>query len=274
MQDKTYFTPKELSQSQLYMNTVMDDLPMLEEGKTYTKQELVMSHLRLVVRIVSQYVNKNRHDQENLFDDLIQEGNLALMKAAETFDPSQNIAFASYAIPHIKYAIQEARMEAKSTFKLCTTKAHRKVYFNISKYRSGETLNPDELIKMSTELNLSVDKIRESELRLRTQYFSIDDEYTEDGDAYAYTVGDETYEPSKYIENLEMEYLLNYGIKNAMNKLNDREKVIIQERWMNDENAPVLKEFGERFGVSTERARQIEQGAMKKLRKELEPAYI
>ena len=243
----------------------IQSLPMLEDTATASTEELIVSHLRLVTSIVSKTY---RHDHE-LYDDLIQIGNIALMTAAKNYDATRGIKFASYAIPYIQMLIMNYVMDNRSDIKVLTTKPIRKAYFNQKKYRSIDGKLDRE--RMSADLSISVEDIQEMEQRMSNHFISIGLSDTDEDDFFQ--VPDENSDPAKVIQHLEFEDFMQNDIKEAMDKhLTDRERFIIEHRYFVDEPL-ILKDIAPIFGVSVERVRQIEKQALGKLKKVLDKKF-
>ncbi|MDP3204433.1 MAG: RNA polymerase sigma factor RpoH, partial [Hydrogenophaga sp.] len=245
--------------------------------------QLVMSHLRLVVSIARQYLGYGLPH-----GDLIQEGNVGLMKAVKRFDPDQGVRLVSYAMHWIKAEIHEYVLKNCRMVKLATTKAQRKLFFNLRSRKQGfrsdaldgdthrEVLSDVEVGIMAKELNVKPEEVREMETRLSGGDVVLDPGPGDDGeDAFgpiAY-LADATHEPTAVLESAERDALATEGVAQAMNELDDRSRRIVSERWLkvNDDGSGgmTLHELAAEYGVSAERVRQIEVAAMKKMRKAL-----
>ena len=245
--------------------------------------QLVMSHLRLVVSIARQYLGYGLPH-----GDLIQEGNVGLMKAVKRFDPDQGVRLVSYAMHWIKAEIHEYVLKNCRMVKLATTKAQRKLFFNLRSRKQGfrsdaldgdthrEVLSDVEVGIMAKELNVKPEEVREMETRLSGGDVVLDPGPGDDGeDAFgpiAY-LADATHEPTAVLESAERDALATVGVAQAMSELDDRSRRIVSERWLkvNDDGSGgmTLHELAAEYGVSAERVRQIEVAAMKKMRKAL-----
>ncbi|MDM7942247.1 MAG: RNA polymerase sigma factor RpoH [Hydrogenophaga sp.] len=245
--------------------------------------QLVMSHLRLVVSIARQYLGYGLPH-----GDLIQEGNVGLMKAVKRFDPDQGVRLVSYAMHWIKAEIHEYVLKNCRMVKLATTKAQRKLFFNLRSRKQGfrsdaldgethrDVLSDAEVGIMAKELNVKPEEVREMETRLSGGDVVLDPSPGDDGeDAFgpiAY-LADATHEPTAVLESAERDALATEGVARAMNELDDRSRRIVSERWLkvNDDGSGgmTLHELAAEYGVSAERVRQIEVAAMKKMRKAL-----
>ena len=273
-------------------------LPMLtlQEEQTFSRQfredndlaaagKLVLSHLRLVVSIARQYLGYGLPH-----GDLIQEGNVGLMKAVKRFDPEQGVRLVSYAMHWIKAEIHEYILKNWRMVKVATTKAQRKLFFNLrsmkQRFKSDdaaadagthrETLNEDQIDAMASELRVKREEVIEMETRLSGGDVMLDPSPSDDGeDAFgpiAYLT-DTQHEPTAMIEAHQRDVLSSDGIATALEALDERSRRIVEERWLkvNDDNSGgmTLHELAAVYGVSAERIRQIEVAAMKKMKKTL-----
>ena len=246
---------------------------------------LVLSHLRLVVSVSRKYLGYGLPH-----GDLIQEGNIGLMKAVKRFDPDQGVRLVSYAMHWIKAEIHEYILKNWRMVKMATTKAQRKLFFNLrsmkQRYRSEnaaadldthrDTLNDSQIDAMAAELNVKREEVIEMEARLSGGDVLLDPSPSEDGeDAFgpiAYLT-DTAHEPTAMIEAHHRDVLASDGISLALDTLDDRSRHIVEERWLkvNDDNSGgmTLHDLAAVYGVSAERIRQIEVAAMKKMKKAL-----
>ncbi|MDP4608337.1 MAG: RNA polymerase sigma factor RpoH [Burkholderiaceae bacterium] len=249
---------------------------------------LIMSHLRLVVSVSRQYLGYGLPH-----NDLIQEGNIGLMKAVRRFDPDQGVRLVSYAMHWIKAEIHEYVLRNWRMVKVATTKAQRKLFFNLRSMKAGmhqaaqgedggaerNTLNPEEVATMAGRLNVKPEEVLEMEARLAGGDVLLDPTPSGDGDEAFGPISyltDARFEPTAVLEAQEREHLATDGVSNAMATLDERSKRIVTERWLkvNDDGSGgmTLHELAAEYGVSAERIRQIEAAAMKKMRKALTPA--
>ena len=246
---------------------------------------LILSHLRLVVSISRQYLGYGLPH-----GDLIQEGNVGLMKAVKRFDPDQGVRLVSYAMHWIKAEIHEYILKNWRMVKVATTKAQRKLFFNLRSMKQGfkadsaaadggthrDTLSPDEVSQMATRLNVKPEEVLEMETRLSGGDVLLDPSPSDDGDEgfgpIAY-LADATQEPTAQIESRQRDRLSTDGISTALEALDERSRRIVEERWLkvNDDGSGgmTLHELAAEYGVSAERIRQIEVAAMKKMKKAL-----
>ena len=247
--------------------------------------KLVLSHLRLVVSISRQYLGYGLPH-----GDLIQEGNVGLMKAVKRFDPDQGVRLVSYAMHWIKAEIHEYILKNWRMVKVATTKAQRKLFFNLrsmkQRYKSDdaaadagthrETLNEEQIDAMAAELRVKREEVIQMETRLSGGDVLLDPSPSDDGEdgfgPIAYLT-DTQHEPTAMIEARERDVLASDGIASAMQALDERSRRIVEERWLkvNDDNSGgmTLYELAADYGVSAERIRQIEVAAMKKMKKTL-----
>lgn len=227
-------------------------------------RQLIMSHLRLVVSISRQYLGYGLAHA-----DLIQEGNVGLMKAVKRFDPTRGVRLVSFAVHWIKAEIHEYVIRNWRLVKIATTKAQRKLFFNLRRMRpDGQTLNPQDVDDIARELNVRPQDVSEMEVRMsgRDMAFElpVDDD---DGFAPISYLSDEGHdEPSQVLERRAYDTLQGTSLDNALAGLDARSRRIVQARWLQDEGGATLHELAAEFGVSAERIRQIEAAAFKKLR--------
>jgi RNA polymerase sigma-32 factor len=234
-------------------------------------RELVLSHLRFVVHIARGYAGYGLP-----MNDLVQEGNIGLMKAVKRFDPSVGVRLVSFAVHWIRAEIHEYVLRNWRLVKVATTKAQRKLFFNLRRMKKNLTwLNADETQAVAKDLGVSAAEVTEMERRLSARDLSFD--LSTDGDE------EESYGPAAYLpaadadpaEQVEAEEWSSSSqdrLAQAMQRLDDRSRSILQRRWMSEDKA-TLHELADEYGVSAERIRQIEAGAIAKL-KGLLPAPI
>jgi RNA polymerase sigma-32 factor len=265
-----------LEQEQQYARQLKNDGDVDAAGK------LVLSHLRLVVSIARQYLGYGLPH-----GDLIQEGNVGLMKAVKRFDPDQGVRLVSYAMHWIKAEIHEYILKNWRMVKVATTKAQRKLFFNLRSMKQGfkadaadgthrDTLSEGEINSMAEQLNVKREEVIEMETRLSGGDVMLDPGPSEDGeDSYgpiAY-LADTHQEPTALLEARQRDSLASDGISTALAELDPRSRRIVEERWLkvNDDGSGgmTLHELAADYGVSAERIRQIESAAMKKMKKAL-----
>jgi len=232
----------------------------LEAAKT-----LILSHLKLVVKVAKGYSGYGLPQS-----DLVQEGNIGLMKAVKRFDPERGVRLVSFAIYWIKAEIQEYIVKNWRLVKTATTKAQRKLFFNLrSMKKTIQPLKSDEINSIAKELNVKPEDVREMEYRLNGNEISLDygsDESEEDIYRPIAYLKDETPEPSEQMEIDQSEGNNLSSLSKALSSLDERSRLILEERWLKDKDASTLHELADKLGVSAERIRQIEQAAMKKIK--------
>ena len=273
-------------------------LPMLtlEEEQTFARQlkndnnvdaagKLVLSHLRLVVSVSRQYLGYGLPHS-----DLIQEGNVGLMKAVKRFDPDHGVRLVSYALHWIKAEIHEYILKNWRMVKVATTKSQRKLFFNLRSMKQRfkaadaeadagthrDTLSEDQIDAMAATLNVKREEVIEMETRLSGGDVMLDPGPSADGEEsygpIAYLT-DTRHEPTAMIEATQRDALASDGIATALDGLDERSRRIVEERWLkvNDDasGGMTLHELAAVYGVSAERIRQIEAAAMKKMKKTL-----
>ncbi len=235
-----------------------------DNGDLNAARELIMSHLRLVVSISRQYLGYGLPHA-----DLIQEGNVGLMKAVRRFDPSRGVRLVSFAVHWIKAEIHEYVIRNWRLVKVATTKAQRKLFFNLRRMRpDGQTLNSSQVEEIARELNVRPKDVSEMEVRMSGNDTSFDVPSDED-DGYApvmYLSDNGHSEPSQVLERREAAKLQGTGLDNALAGLDARSRRIVEARWLQDDGGATLHDLASEFGVSAERIRQIEVAAFKKLR--------
>ncbi|NLY64115.1 MAG: RNA polymerase sigma factor RpoH [Alcaligenaceae bacterium] len=235
-----------------------------KEGDLNAARDLVMSHLRLVVSISRQYLGYGLPHA-----DLIQEGNIGLMKAVKRFDVSRGVRLVSFAVHWIKAEINEYIIRNWRMVKVATTKAQRKLFFNLRSMRpDGKTLDPEHIEGIAAKLNVRPEDVSEMEVRLSGRDMSLESPHDDD-DEFApitYLSDEGDHEPSTVIEKRAYDTLQSTGVANALAQLDARSRRIIEARWLQDDGSATLHELAAEFGVSAERIRQIEAAAMKKMR--------
>jgi len=275
--------------------SAVNRLPMLspEEEREFARKlkdendleaagKLVLSHLRLVVSVSRKYLGYGLPH-----GDLIQEGNIGLMKAVKRFDPDQGVRLVSYALHWIKAEIHEYILKNWRMVKVATTKAQRKLFFNLRSMKQGfkdeedaqthrETLTDAQIEVMARELNVKREEVIEMETRMAGGDVLLDPAPGDDGEEafgpIAY-LADASHEPTAVLESQQRDAMATDGIASALEGLDARSRRIVEERWLkvNDDGSGgmTLHELAAEYGVSAERIRQIESAAMKKMRKAL-----
>jgi RNA polymerase sigma-32 factor len=230
-------------------------------------RELVLSHLRLVVSVARQYLGYGLPHA-----DLIQEGNIGLMKAVKRFDPERGVRLVSFAVHWIKAEIHEFIIRNWRLVKVATTKAQRKLFFNLRSMRpDGRTLDAEQIEHIAQQLNVRREDVSEMEVRLSGRDLALEKQQ-EDEDSYApiaYLSDNAHQEPSQVLERAARDSLHSEGLSSALQVLDARSRRIIEARWLQDEGGATLHALAREFGVSAERIRQIEAAALKKMRSTL-----
>ena len=227
-------------------------------------RELVLSHLRLVVSIARGYLGYGLPHA-----DLIQEGNVGLMKAVKRFDPDRGVRLVSFAVHWIRAEIHEYILRNWRMVKIATTKAQRKLFFNLRSMKKGlGSLSRDETEAMARQLNVKPSDVSEMEMRLGGQDLSLEPvgEDEEDGFGPISYLTNPDEEPGRILEHEQDERLQAQGLAQALSNLDARSRRIIEARWLRETDTATLHELADEFGVSAERVRQIEAQAMKKMR--------
>ncbi len=275
--------------------SAVNRLPMLtlEQEQTFARElresndmasaeKLVLSHLRLVVSTSRKYLGYGLPH-----GDLIQEGNIGLMKAVKRFDPDQGVRLVSYALHWIKAEMHEYILKNWRMVKVATTKAQRKLFFNLRSMKQGykddadvathrDTLSDDQISQMAKTLNVKREEVIEMEQRMSGGDVLLDPSPSDDGEEafgpIAY-LADSAQEPTSLMEANARDNLATDGIATALQGLDDRSRKIVEERWLkvNDDGSGgmTLHDLAAIYGVSAERIRQIEVAAMKKMKKVL-----
>ena len=264
-----------LEQEQEFARKLKNENDLEAAGK------LVLSHFRVVVSVARQYLGYGLPHA-----DLIQEGNIGLMKAVKRFDPDQGVRLVSYAMHWIKAEIHEYILKNWRMVKVATTKAQRKLFFNLRSMKQGmkaeadeatgthrDTLTASQIDSMAKDLNVKREEVMEMETRMSGGDVLLDPSPSDDGEvAYgpiAY-LADAHHEPTAMIEAHQRDLMASDGIATALASLDERSRRIVEERWLkvNDDGSGglTLHDLADEFGVSAERIRQIEVAAMKKMK--------
>ncbi len=237
-----------------------------EQDDLEAARQLVLSHLRLVVAIARGYLGYGLPH-----GDLIQEGNIGLMKAVKRFDPDRGVRLVSFAIHWIKAEIHEYILRNWRLVKVATTKAQRKLFFNLRSMKKGlAPMTRGEVAHVAAELKVKPEEVLEMETRLSGQELAFEGE-RDDEEAYApvHYLADPAAEPSQALEAEESERVRAEGLKHALATLDPRSRRIIEARWLREKNTATLHDLAAEFNVSAERIRQIEAKALDKMRKAL-----
>jgi RNA polymerase sigma-32 factor len=235
-----------------------------EQGDVNAASEMVLSHLRLVVSVARNYLGYGLPHA-----DLIQEGNIGLMKAVKRFDPDRGVRLVSFAMHWIKAEIHEYILKNWRMVKIATTKAQRKLFFNLRSMKPNfGSLSPRELQEVARVLNVKETEVAEMEQRLSGQEISLEPT-VDDGEDWVSPIAylqDQSVEPSQVLEAAQRDVSGAEGLKSALASLDDRSRRIIEARWLNEGEEKTLHELADEFGVSAERIRQIEAKAMQKMK--------
>ena len=229
-------------------------------------RQLVLSHLRLVVAIARGYLGYGLPHA-----DLIQEGNIGLMKAVKRFDPERGVRLVSFAIHWIKAEMHEYILRNWRLVKVATTKAQRKLFFNLRSMKTGlAPLTSDDVERVAAELRVKPEEVREMETRLSGQEMAFDaDDNDEDAYAPVHYLADNEAEPFHVLEAEESDRVRAEGLSKALGSLDARSRRIIEARWLREDDPATLQDLADEYGVSAERIRQIESKALKTMRSEM-----
>ncbi len=231
---------------------------------------LVVSHLRMVVSISRNYMGYGLPQ-----GDLIQEGSIGLMKAVKRFDPTRGVRLVSFAIHWIKAEIHEYIIKNWRMVKIATTKAQRKLFFNLRSLKTGEHMSQEEVHNVAKVLRVKPEEVIEMDQRLTGRDIAIDGGMNDDEDAVAMApiayLADESQEPTQVLARAESDRLQSSGLSAALEVLDARSRDIIEARWLADDEGKgqTLHDLADKYQVSAERIRQIEAAAMKKMRAHL-----
>jgi RNA polymerase sigma-32 factor len=237
-----------------------------DAGDLDAARELVMSHLRLVVSVSRQYLGYGLPHA-----DLIQEGNIGLMKAVKRYDPERGVRLVSFALHWIKAEIHEYILKNWRMLKVATTKAQRKLFFNLRSLKtSSKALSPAEVETIARELDVRERDVLEMETRMSSHEIALDaGDDDEDGFSPSAYLSAPQSEPTQIIERREYDHLQSEGIAEALAALDERSRRVIESRWLRDEDeggGRTLQDLATEFGVSAERIRQIEAKALQKMK--------
>lgn len=236
-------------------------------GNVEAARQLVMSHLRFVVHIAKSYKGYGLAQA-----DLIQEGNVGLMKAVKRFDPEKGVRLVSFAVHWIKAEIHEYVLRNWRIVKIATTKAQRKLFFNLrSAKKQLSWLSNDEVHAVAADLGVDVAEVRRMEGRLSSVDVGFDADTDDERGPVApvHYLEDHSADPALLLESDDLEESNHQNLSLALSELDERSRDILQSRWLGDSKA-TLHDLADRYGVSAERIRQLEQAAMKKLRAAME----
>jgi RNA polymerase sigma-32 factor len=227
-------------------------------------RQLVLSHLRVVVSVARGYAGYGLPQA-----DLIQEGNIGLMKAVKHYDPDFGVRLVSFALHWIRAEINEFVVRNWRMVKIATTKAQRKLFFNLRSLKQGlESLKPKQISEIAGQLNVTEHDVVEMEARFAGHEVSIDPAGSDDDDSFSpiqYLADSEEHEPSNILESSQAMNSRTTGLARALASLDDRSRRIVEARWLAEDHSATLHELAAEFNVSAERIRQIEQKAMSKM---------
>jgi RNA polymerase sigma-32 factor len=247
-----------LEQEQNYARRLRDT------GDLEAARQLVLSHLRVVVALSRGYLGYGLPQA-----DLIQEGNIGLMKAVKRFDPERGVRLVSFAVHWIRAEMHEYILRNWRIVKVATTKAQRKLFFNLrSLKQSFNSLGTEEVKAIAQELGVKPDEVSEMEMRLSGQDVALEPAGDDDEDAFgpiAYLPA-ENAEPSRLLEHEETARLRSRGLEKALQSLDPRSRRIVEARWLAESDAATLHDLAGELGVSAERVRQIEAKALARMK--------
>ncbi|MFV2032478.1 MAG: RNA polymerase sigma factor RpoH [Gammaproteobacteria bacterium] len=228
-------------------------------------RELVMAHLRYVVKVARGFMGYGLP-----LTDLIQEGSIGLMKAVRRYDPNRDVRLVSFAVHWIRAEIYDYVLRNWRMVKVATTKAQRKLFFNLRKSRARlGWMRDDEVNQLAEKLNVEADTVRQMESRLSGGDIAFDAQADQDDDeaflAPAQHLGDSRYDPAVVVGNSEQESESRQQLIAALSQLDNRSRDIVSRRWLGDDK-PTLHDLADEYGVSAERIRQIEKRAMEKMK--------
>ena len=237
------------------------------DGDVEAARQLVLSHLRLVISIARGYLGYGLPHA-----DLIQEGNIGLMKAVKRYDPARGVRLVSFAMHWIKAEIHEYILKNWRLVKVATTKAQRKLFFNLrslkNDYEGVDTLSGTQAAEVAARLGVKPEEVVEMETRLTGRDLALEGSPDDGDEAFAPIdyLADSRYEPTRMLENKASARLHDEGLHEALATLDPRSRRIVEARWLHDGEAATLHELAAEFDVSAERIRQIEVKALQKMR--------
>jgi RNA polymerase sigma-32 factor len=227
-------------------------------------RQLVLSHLRVVVSVARGYAGYGLPQA-----DLIQEGNIGLMKAVKRYDPERGVRLVSLALHWIRAEIHEFVVRNWRLVKIATTKSQRKLFFNLRSLKQGlQPLLPQQVSEIAQQLKVSEHDVVEMEARFAGHEIALEPGGSDDDETYApihYLADNAEHEPSRILEMAERERLQTSGLERALSNLDERSRRIVEARWLHEGDAATLHELAAEFNVSAERIRQIEQKALGKM---------
>ena len=234
-----------------------------DENDINAAQQLILSHLRFVIAIARGYKGYGLPQA-----DLIQEGNVGMMKAVKRFDPERGVRLVSFAVHWVKAEIHEFIMRNWRLVKIATTKQQRKLFFNLRSMKQGlDTMNPQEVDAMAEKLGVKTAEVVEMEKRFNGSDISLEPLSDDEDDNYspiAYLTNGA--EPSQELESKQNNHLRVDSLKQSLDSLDERSRRIIEARWLREKDTATLHDLADEMGVSAERIRQIEAKAIQKMR--------
>ena len=235
-----------------------------DSGDLDAARELVVSHLRVVVSVARGYMGYGLPQA-----DLIQEGNIGLMKAVKRFDPERGVRLVSFAVHWIRAEMHEYILRNWRIVKIATTKAQRKLFFNLRSMKPGlNTLGSDEVKSIAKQLGVKAEEVVEMETRLGGQDVALEPGGADDDESYspiAYLASEDA-EPGMVIEQAQNSRLRGEGLEKALDSLDARSRRIIEARWLTEKDPATLHQLADEFSISAERIRQIEAKALGKMK--------
>jgi RNA polymerase sigma-32 factor len=235
-----------------------------DSGDLDAARQLVLSHLRVVVAIARGYLGYGLPQA-----DLIQEGNIGLMKAVKRFDPERGVRLVSFAMHWIRAEIHEFILRNWRIVKVATTKAQRKLFFNLRSMKQGlNTLGADEVRRVASQLGVKAEEVVEMETRLGGQDIALEPAGDDEEDSFApinYLAAEDS-EPGRLFEQEQTTSRRGAGLVKALASLDERSRRIIEARWLQENQSATLHELADEFGVSAERIRQIESKALGRMK--------
>jgi RNA polymerase sigma-32 factor len=239
-----------------------------QQGDLEAARHLVLSHLRLVVAVSRNYLGYGLAQA-----DLIQEGNIGLMKAVRRFDPERGVRLVSFALHWIRAEIHEYILRNWRLVKIATTKAQRKLFFNLRSMKPGTAaLTRKEANGIARALGVKPEEVLEMETRLSGQDIALEPQAGEEGETMtpiAYLTDSEA-EPALIVERAQTARNRSEGLRSALAKLDSRSREIIEARWLREDDPATLQTLADQYGVSAERIRQIESKALKTMRGQMD----
>ncbi|AXT45014.1 MULTISPECIES: RNA polymerase sigma factor RpoH [Chromobacterium] len=242
-----------------------------EQNDLEAARQLVLSHLRVVVSISRGYSGYGLPQA-----DLIQEGNIGLMKAVKRFEPDRGVRLFSFAVHWIKAEIHEFILRNWRLVRIATTKPQRKLFFNLRSMKSSfSALSENEARQIAADLGVKPEEVREMETRMSGQDVALlADDNDDDGYAPIDWLADHHNEPTRELERRAFDHLQTEGLQQALATLDPRSRRIVEARWLADDSGSTLHELAAEFGVSAERIRQIEAKALGKMKTALSQGVV